>query len=170
MSTKTGKVLSVGFDVDTEKADKSGSYPAWQLVYSNAGKVENLVKHMNSLKFTPGLRSSLEGLQPGDDVTITFEKKGQFNEITAITKGIVDTPSVVASAPTTKVTGSNYETKEERAARQRLIVRQSSITAALGYYNARGEEVPADPQDVFDLAEAFCDWVFENNKTTKEVE
>lgn len=169
MSIKTGKVLSVGFDVDTEKADKSGSYPAWQLVYSNAGKVENLVKHMNSLKFTPGLRSSLEGLAPGDDVTITFEKKGQFNEVTAITKGIVDVPSVVGSAPTTKVAGSNYETKEERAARQRLIVRQSSVTAAIGIMGLGAGEA-GELNEVLDMADTITNWVFENKKATKEVE
>lgn len=165
MSTKVGKVVDVSFDIMAEKQG-GGDYPAWQLIYTTPeGRVEKLVKHMNSLKFVPGLRSSLEGLEKNDDVTITLEKKGQFNEVTAITKGITSTPSVSGAGTTTKVIGSNYETKEERAARQRLIVRQSSITAALAFLGGK----PGDINKVLETAEQFCDWVFEV-KPDKEVE
>lgn len=165
MSNKVGKVISVNFDVQAEK-NGGGTYPAWQLIFSAAnGKVESIVKHMNSLKFTPGLRSSLEGLSVGDDVTVTFEKKGAFNEVTAITKGIVDTPAIGPTTGTTKVAGSNYETKEERAARQRLIVRQSSLTAALAFLGGK----PGEIHNVLKVADEFCNWVFEV-KPDKEVE
>ena len=36
-----------------------------------------------------------------------------------------------STSPNTRVTGSNYETKEERAARQTLIVKQSSLSTAV---------------------------------------
>ena len=168
MSTKVGKVISVNFDVQAEK-NGGGTYPAWQLIFSAAnGKVESIVKHMNSLKFTPGLRSSLEGLGVGDDVTVTFEKKGAFNEVTAITKGVVDTPSISTPTGTTKVVGSNYETKEERAARQRLIVRQSSVTAAIGIMGLGAGEA-GELNEVLDMADTITNWVFEV-KPDKEVE
>ncbi len=154
MSVKTGKVLSVGFDVQIEKKD-GGYYPGWQLVLSDNGKIENIAKHMNSLKFNPGLLTALESLVVGEDVTVHMEKKGAFLEVTGVTKGIDKVAEVTASAPVTKVAGSNYETKEERAARQRLIVRQSSFTSALEVVG------PKDLDAVFQTAEKICNWVFE---------
>lgn len=65
-------------------------------------------------------------------------------------------------ATTTRVTGSNYETPVERARRQVLIVRQSSLTAALKYLELTG--VKADELDVLrvlDVAQDFTDWVFD---------
>jgi len=60
------------------------------------------------------------------------------------------------SAPSaTRVTGSNYETKEERAARQIYIVRQSSITNAVALLGP-GKSV----SDVLNVAKQFEDFVF----------
>lgn len=162
---KQGKVVSVGFDVEVKKS-AGGTYPAWQLIYTVDGKVESLQKHMKGLGFSPGLRESLASLVAGDDVTVQLEKKGDFWEVEKITKGHSGTPSVAGSTATTKVAGSNYETKDERAARQRLIVRQSSLTAALSFYSnfmpksKEGHHV----NDIKELADDFTNFVFETNK------
>lgn len=55
----------------------------------------------------------------------------------------------------TRVTGSNYETKEERAARQVYIVRQSSLSAAVTLLG-QGAKV----NDVIETAKQFEDYVF----------
>ena len=167
MSSKSGKVVAFSKNIDIEKKG-GGTYKGWQLIFTMPnGKVETVAKHMNSLKFTPGLESSLDALVQGEDVTINFEKKGEFNEVVSVVKGLGDT-APVASAPTTKVAGSNYETREERAARQRLIVRQSSITAALSWYT--GQAGNPTVEDIKVLAEEFTDFVFETNKPEAEVE
>jgi len=165
---KQGKVVSVGFDVEVKK-NAGGTYPAWQLIYTVDGKVESLQKHMKGLGFSPGLRESLASLVAGDDVTVQLEKKGDFWEVEKITKGHSGTPSVAGSTATTKVAGSNYETKDERAARQRLIVRQSSLTAAINFYVMNGEKKVALPA-ILGLAEEFTDFVFEANKYQVEPE
>lgn len=61
-----------------------------------------------------------------------------------------------AAAPATRVSGSNYETKDERAARQVLIVKQSSLGTAV---EALGPGKA--PDEYLDLAGVFTDWVFE---------
>lgn len=69
-----------------------------------------------------------------------------------------NTPNPAATS-TTRVSGSNYETKEERAARQVLIVKQSSLSSAIGALTP-GAKGALKPDEVLDLAQRFADWVF----------
>lgn len=58
--------------------------------------------------------------------------------------------------------GRDFETRDERAARQVLIVKQSSLTAALTFMKERGLFDGAQVSDVTDVAQEFADWVFDN--------
>lgn len=98
----------------------------------------------------------------GQDVEITETRDGQFTNwasISPIGAGQAASPSGAASS--TKVTGSNYETREERASRQVLIVKQSSISAAVAALTP-GAKAALDGQAVIDLAQKFTDFVFDN--------
>jgi hypothetical protein len=68
------------------------------------------------------------------------------------------------SSTTTRVTGSNYETKEERAARQKYIVRQSSISSAVQLLTA-GDKTATLP-DVLSVAKQLEAYVFGENPST----
>lgn len=68
------------------------------------------------------------------------------------------------SSTATRVTGSNYETKEERAARQKYIVRQSSISSAVQLLTA-GNKTATLP-DVLSVAKQLEDYVFGENPST----
>lgn len=68
-------------------------------------------------------------------------------------------PTGSAAAGTTRVAGSNYETKEERAARQVLIVKQSSLNAAVATLTP-GAKTALDPKEVLRQAQEYTDWVF----------
>lgn len=72
---------------------------------------------------------------------------------------------------TGRVTGSNYETAVERAARQRLIVRQSSITAALTFMTHNAPKQVLDIDAVLSIANRFENHVFgeDNSKNPKNV-
>lgn len=78
-----------------------------------------------------------------------------------------------AAAPTGgKVTGSTYETAEERKVKQLLIVKQSSITNALVYFkdvNDGGGEPPTI-ESVLNVAQQFVDYVYGNDKTLAEMD
>lgn len=58
---------------------------------------------------------------------------------------------------------SNYETAEERAMRQVLIVRQSSVSNAIEYLKANPKKVPT-VQEVLMVAKQFEDYVFGKNQ------
>lgn len=70
--------------------------------------------------------------------------------------------SASAPVPATRVSGSNYETPAERAARQVYIVKQSSLSAAISLTEAN--KAKASPEEVISIAQTFVDWVFD--KTT----
>ena len=160
---KQGKVVQINLSM-MAKSQAGKEYPAWQLIFSTPdGKVENLTKHRNSLKFNSSLAASLNSLAVGDDIVVTLEKKGDFWEVESITKGTGNTSIPTGGTATpTKITGSNYETKEERALRQRLIVRQSSLSSAIAFF----EKAKAAPsvEEVIGVAERFTEYVFEDKQ------
>jgi hypothetical protein len=92
------------------------------------------------------------------EVELTKNDKG-YSEWKSISIGTASAAGPSGTAPaTTRVTGSNYETKEERAARQVLIVKQSSLSNAVGLLTT-GAKTPPAKDDVLALAQDFTDWV-----------
>lgn len=65
-------------------------------------------------------------------------------------------------AASNTATKSTYETPEERAKRQVLIVRQSSLSSAIETLTA-GAKTPPQAKDVLELAQIYVDFVFEND-------
>lgn len=61
--------------------------------------------------------------------------------------------------PTGRVMGSNYETPQERAWRQVLIVRQSSLAQAITYHKEFLANSGNTIEEVLDTASKFEEWV-----------
>jgi len=105
---------------------------------------------------------AFERAEAGDEINVKSEKVGDYWNWTAIlADGEVSqaTPVANSTAPATRVTGSNYETKEERALKQRYIVKQSSISAAVAILIVGAKSAPS-VKDVIALADEFVDYVF----------
>lgn len=100
------------------------------------------------------------------DVEIVKNEKG-YNEWKQIkpAEGAAPAPAATGSAQpaATRVTGSNYETKEERARRQVLIVRQSSLSNAIEALGAG-----KDSDEYLELADTFAEWVFQQESLNDE--
>ena len=174
----TGTVIAIEMNATISKADNSGTYPGWRLTFRGEdGKVQEVAKHANSLKFGPGkaIREGLLTLAEGDKFYMVLEKKGQYNEVMAVGKGEADADSLPipsrpegkpASSGSSVTVKSNYETSEERASRQRLIVRQSSLSNAIQYFEITKAKPTVD--EVTELAEAFTNFIFETKEVTSE--
>ena len=67
-----------------------------------------------------------------------------------------------------KVPARTFETPEERAVRQRLIVRQSSLSNAIDLLTVGAKTAPTVDQ-VKEVAESFVDFVFEKKTGTQEI-
>ena len=117
----------------------------------------------------PEVFKTAQTWEKGDTVNIAMEKDdaGYWNWTKVLADGEVAPAPTNASAggastsaprastakPTNRVTGSNYETKEERALRQRMIVRQSSLSNAVATLATHGS--PLTPDQVMALAAKY---------------
>lgn len=107
----------------------------------------------------------LADAQPNDEFEVAYVKndKGYNDWVSAVrSTGEMseDVPSTSAASVSPRPAArSNYETPEERQARQVYIVRQSSITAALGTLSI-GQKAPLNPQEVISVAKIYESYVF----------
>lgn len=175
-----GVVISFNPNTKVNKVN-GGSYDAWELVYRDAeGKVTTEARPATGLKFNPALRASLQSLAPNDAFTMVKEKEGQYWNVKSVSKGhsdVQDSSVGMASAPAAdgnraapaaarsgKVTGSNYETPEERAKRQVIIVRQSSIGYAIQSVGSLDQQAAEEgyAEKVLNLAKEYEKHVYKD--------
>lgn len=100
-------------------------------------------------------------------------------ELTKNDKGYTEWKSILAAQTTTEARGaatsttatvnraSGYETKEERAAREVRIVKQSSLKAAVETMTP-GSKAALDANAVIELAQKYTDWVFDTSGDISE--
>jgi hypothetical protein len=145
--------------VKTDKEDKFGKPTrtlAVNYISEGVTRTQNIVPFAN-----PKVFSVLDDASVGDKFDVTITKNGKYDNWSAI--GPVG--SFKQATPTTKVIGSNYETAEERAIKQRYIVRQSSLANAISYYNASLDKPTLHVKDIIDIAKQFEEYVFEPAET-----
>lgn len=186
--TRVTDVQIVSITFDTTIQGQSKAYPGTEVIYKKAdGKVETKAMHTNSFKFNPTLRPQLEALSPGDYARITDIKDGQFRKWQTVQKldgkpeasapaalppTTVRPASQAAQPPSAAQVRSNYETPEERAHRQVLIVRQSSLTAALKLAEVAnvGNLHTPDEASIIASAKIFEEYVLGTAKAAAESE
>lgn len=147
-------IIDVGAP-NTHAAKNGRSYQSMEVTYKDD---QGQVKNKKLMSFSnPGVFNHIKGLSKGDQINLRTEKDaaGYWQWI-----GIEGDKTVATETKTTpqaggRVTGSNYETKEERAARQVLIVRQSSLSSAVELLGP-GKSVA----EVLEVAKQFEDYVF----------
>lgn len=146
-----------------------GSYQQLEVAYKNntfQGKVEG--KKLMSFGASKPAFDVLSVASPNTTYEVTTNKndKGYIDWI-AITSANVGEPAAPQQAlnkpSNTKEVASNvkgsWETAEERAQRQVLIVRQSSVSAAVAALSAGAKSTPK-VDDVIDYAKKIEDFVF----------
>ena len=114
------------------------------------------------MSFNSDLYKAVQGLQRGAVVfvqRVKNDKTGYWDWVSIGEGGeqVVE-QRLQAASPSTRVTGSNYETKEERAARQILIVKQSSLSTAVSALSVGGKSAPS-AADVIAYAKQLEEYV-----------
>ena len=157
------EVVNVGEEQTIPTA--RGGYKQFELAYKSEGRVNGKVLRDFSDK---AVYEACRSLQPKDVATVVIAKEAgrdgrEFWNWKSVSAGgsapASQTAAASAAKPTGRVTGSNYETPEERAQRQVFIVRQSSITAALKILEMNGKNPSVT--DVILLSEQLKNYVFE---------
>lgn len=124
---------------------------------------EGKVKAMKILSFVqPEVFRLAANTQPGDVVEATFSQseKGywQFSSLTAT--GVKEATPVGAVSSVPSQSRGNWETSEERAQRQIMIVRQSSLSNAVALIAARNPKGATETAtDVIEVARRFENYV-----------
>ena len=147
------EVISVG------NKNKEPKYSWYELVYRNndSGKVET--KKLFDFAF-PLVYKELSTSSSGDNYTVTAEKGEKYWNWVSVSKGDpVATAPEKGNEPVAKayVKGNNYETSEERAARQTSIIRQSSLSNAIA--TLKTDKTVPSRDDVLSLAADYEQWV-----------
>jgi hypothetical protein len=107
---------------------------------------------------------------PGSEFTIVQEKEGEYWEWKTISSGTASSADAATTSATPAShfpskpasTGGNWETKEERAVKQVLIVKQSSLSQAVS--TLKTDKAAADPDAVIALAQKYTNWVIGEDK------
>lgn len=175
MKVLVGTVVAVDMEATIEKKD-GGTYSGVEFIFKDdQGKTQTKNFHMNQFKFNPGLKNTLADLVKGDKFTAEMEKEGEFWNWKKLSKGVAENtaPKQEANAsagkqPYTPRPNDTYETKEERGQRQVMIVRQSSLTAALKLLELQGAKKPT-ANDVVSIAAEFEAWVLGQTKPKNPV-
>jgi hypothetical protein len=174
------EVLSVGQPVFTKTT--KGGYNSIEVAYKSDGKVEGkkIVDFSNK-----DIYAQVAQMQPGQSANITLDKdpKGYWQWV-----GIALGGGQVSQAPATqgsqtgnppqatggRVTGSNYETPDERRLRRafeclkhRQIGRQGCLNIALAYLSSPKGPITQSAEEVIDTARQFESYVF--NKENSEI-
>jgi len=140
---------------NTHAAKNGRSYQSIEVTYKNEqGQTQS--KKLMSFS-NPTVFNHIRDLTKGDALNVTTEKDANgYWQWTGI-GGDNTVAETKQATPATggRVTGSNYETKEERAARQVYIIRQSSLSTAVELLGT-GSKVT----DVIATAKEFEAYVF----------
>lgn len=110
-------------------------------------------------------------LKAGDVVDVEFEKNDKgFWCFKSIVKKAEGTSQALPTQPAAK-SGGNWETTEERARRQVMIVRQSSISSAVANFAANGGRVGAGAgTEIINLAKEFEAYVLNKLEESGEIQ
>lgn len=150
----------------TTKPTAKGSYIQLDVAFKrlDTGKVEG----KRVMSFTnKEVYDTLSKATNGQQLAITTkknEKSGYWDWTQVDPLGAGSTaaaPSKAAGATSFTSPKSTYETAEERAARQVLIVRQSSLSAAVSVL--KNEKKPPEISEILDVATIFASWVFQKD-------
>ncbi len=158
-----------------KKNNKGGTYDQMELVFKRDGKVEAKAFPEFANK---DIYPVLKGLEKDATYTVTTEKVGDFwkwlsivpgndsgaansdNQSTAPQTAASNAASSRPQAAAGKVLGSNYETRDERQLRQKLIVAQSSMSSAIELFKAQFPKGVPNEMAVTAKAEQIYNWVF----------
>lgn len=153
-------VIDVGAP-NTHAAKNGRTYQSLEVTYKNEqGQAQS--KKLMSFS-NPQVFKAAQTWEKGTQVNVTTEKDANgYWQWTGLggESTVADNKPTASGGNSTRVTGSNYETKEERAARQVYIIRQSSISSAIDLLKDSKPTV----EGVLQVAKQFEDYIFAEKK------
>jgi hypothetical protein len=157
MSSFNIEVIDVDYQ-DVPKKNGQGTYGVLTVTHKTSdGKVE--AKKIFDFSAPKDTFARLRQAVKGEGFSITREKNanGYWDWTGADRQDMAVTPKA-AAAPSPK---SNYETSEERAAKQVYIIKQSSLERAVALMIHNFPQETIKPSDVISMADVFVNYVMD---------
>lgn len=154
--------MAITVEVLSVSVEDKGKYKLAEVAYKDAaGKVTS--KKLMSFTY-PDVYKAFTDAKQGNVFQVETQKndKGYIDWISVATGGAASAAPAARSGNATPK--STYETAEERAVRQVLIVRQSSLSNAVEFLALNPKKVPT-PQEVVEVAKFFESYVFGKQDT-----
>ena len=161
-------IIDVG-SLNTHSAKNGRQYQSLEVTYKNEqGQAQS--KKLMSFS-APDVFKAAQGWTKGDSVNVSTKKddNGYWQWMKILEDGEIDNQAPAAQAATTQgakpvaARTSNYETPEERAARQVMIVRQSSLSNAVATLALERNQIStASANDIISLAKLYEGYVLGN--------
>lgn len=152
----------VNVSKETKQSKTGKAYTMFDVAYKNKSFNDKLEGKKQADFVSKSVTEALNNASFGDIFTVVREKNGEYWEWKDIQKGEMvvvqqqqnGEPMKVNASPSPK---STYETAEERAAKQVMIVRQSSVSSAINALKTDKNQLNA--QEVIELAKKFEEYV-----------
>jgi hypothetical protein len=167
-------------NLNTHTAKNGRQYQSIEVIYKNDADQINNKKLMSFAN--PAVFKLAQEWKKGDVIHVSTEQDTSgYWQWTAVgsADSVIDkmpdnAPATQGTAAkgATRVSGSNYETKDERAARQVMIVRQSSLSnavATLALRDPMTQGNPASANDVINLAKLYEGFVLGKSSNAPEI-
>jgi hypothetical protein len=141
------------------QVEDKGKYKMAEVAYKSDGKISS--KKLMSFGGGAEAFKVITNASPGSSYSIRMVKndKGYWDWVEAVPAGQATSSGGTASMASAPAPRSNYETAEERATRQVLIVRQSSLSSAIEFSKLNSKKVPST-QEIIQIAREFEAFVF----------
>lgn len=108
----------------------------------------------------PAVFKQVREMKAGEFYEVEITKNAQgYNQWAKVT--LSDGKTAAPSAVPAK-SGGSWETAEERAKKQLLIVKQSSLAQSVAYHTTK-ENSPAGVDEIIETAQIFTDWIMNPN-------
>lgn len=152
--------MNINIEVVDVTVVNKGKYQIAEVTAKQDGKTNT--KKVVSFGAQENAYKVIKDAKKGECFTVEIQKNadGYWDWITVSPAGSVDNstnPAVPGKSAAAPARG-NYETPEERAARQEYIIRQSSIANAIAYLNHTKKSY--EPIEILDMAESFVMFVY----------
>lgn len=140
---------------------KKGPYEVAELMYKSDGQP----KTTRVMAWVKEVFSVVSAASAGDVLEVKFEKneKGYWNMTAASATGNKEAVGQTSAAVSK---GGNWETADERAHRQVMIARQSSLERAVEYFTLVDKKVT--PDEVISVADEFVAYVVSGKQEVKK--
>jgi hypothetical protein len=161
----TIQIVNVEITSRAGAAGKKG-YEQAEVVYKQEYNGKQDVKTKKIMSFAnPAVFAAIKAAKTGEVYEVTQVKEGEFWQWTNIVAASA-APAAQAAAPSntkpaaqSNTYGRDFETATERAEKQRLIVRQSSLSNAVALLTT-GAKTPPNVNDVKKLADELVAYVY----------